>query len=102
MAAAKYAKKNNIDMKQGLIYKLCSLCVLLNKFVSLLSPLTILNRFLKSLVFRNLHEIPHVWIKKSGIREKSGQNNFPDFFGNGFFTLFCDNKVFFVFQYNHF
>ena len=47
-----------------LIYKLCSLCVLLNKFVSLLSPPKILNRFLKSLVFWNLHEIPHVWIKK--------------------------------------
>ena len=36
--------------------------------------------------------------EKSGFREKSGLNIFPDFFWNGFFALFCDNKVFLDFQ----
>ena len=56
--------------------------------------------------FRNIHEIAQVLIEKksgkSGFREKTGLNFFPDFLKNGFFVLFCDHKVFFVFQYNIF
>ena len=36
--------------------------------------------------------------EKSGFREKSGLYIFPDFYKNGFFALFCGNKVFLVFQ----
>ena len=36
-------------------------------------------RFYRNLVFRNLHEIPLLNVKKTGIRKKSGFNIFPDF-----------------------
>ena len=53
--------------------------------------------------FSGVHRLPWVtWCIKIRIPEKTGFQTFPDFFRNGFYALFCDNKMFFFFRNTYF